>query len=439
MFSLNPQGGRLMAMAFAPISYEDYADLLGGKSWQGVEHGKKQIHFAGPYRSLNEWTQAQQDGAHLFLGTQGRAGRFLETFHLKLHLFTEALRQVRSFIQERQLPFLNLSAESFRVSLPMSAPVCRFYGRRNVPWSSRGTLSSCPLPRAISNISSGRAAPGPRFICRKESARIFRETGSVRIRKVLPPEQGQTILEGTLVVQERLPVSENDLLWIRLPLPSGRLDLYGHLYAAESLAQGEVRFRTVPQKLSDSVLTALKAAEGVSFARSPFEVVPLLSSPCDLFSLGVLAVRTMLVDEKTTLAVALDEILSLARQVAAEHKPDAPLGARIRSLLGRDPRYSASLGPHHLNRENLSPETAARLIPIETWCDTLAVIVSLFPGLGPDSVCRDFGDVPALALETCFNRPLEELEKLLIRSRSLVVIDWGTNKEIHSAIRQMQR
>jgi len=115
--SLNPQGGRLMAMAFAPISYEDYADLLGGKSWQGVEHGKKQIRFAGPYRSLNEWTQAQQDGAHLFLGTQGRAGRFLETFHLKLHLFTEALRQVRSFIQERQLPFLNLSAESFRVSL----------------------------------------------------------------------------------------------------------------------------------------------------------------------------------------------------------------------------------------------------------------------------------------------------------------------------------
>jgi hypothetical protein len=263
-------------------------------------------------------------------------------------------------------------------------------------------------------------------------------TGSIRIRKLLPPERGQTVLEGTLVVQERLPVSKNDLLWIRVPLPSGRLDLYGHLYAAESMAQGEIRFRTIPQKLSETSLAALKAAEGISFARSPFEVVPLLSSPCDLFSLGVLAVRTLLVDDKTTLAVALDEVLSLGRQAAAEHKAESPAGARLRAILERDARYGASLGPHHLTHEGIEPQAAARLIPAEIWGDTLGLILSLFPGLGPDSVCRDYGDVPPLALDTCFNRPLEELEKLLIRARSLIVIDWGRNKEIHSAIRGLQ-
>jgi hypothetical protein len=181
----------------------------------------------------------------------------------------------------------------------------------------------------------------------------------------------------------------------------------------------------------------LQASEGVSFARSPFEVVPLLSSPCDLYSLGVLAVRALLVDEKTTLAIALDEVLSLARQVATEHKADVPLGARIRAILERDSRYAASLGPHRLNREGAPPEEALRLIPMELWADTLAVAVSLFPGLGPDSVCHDFGDAPALALETIFNRPLEELEKLLVRSRSLVVIDWAYNQEIHAAIKSL--
>jgi hypothetical protein len=236
------------------------------------------------------------------------------------------------------------------------------------------------------------------------------------------------------VMQERLAVSAHDLLWIRLPLPSGRLDLYGHLYAAESLAQGEVRFRTLPQKLPESALAALRAAEGVSFARSPFEVVPLLSTPCDLYAAGVLAVRTLLVDDQTTLPIALDEVLSLARQVAAEHQPETRLGTRIRSILERDPRYAASLGPHRLVREGLDPQTAARLLPGELWCDTLALVVSLFPGLGPDSGCRDFGDVPALALETVFNRPLEELEKLMVRSRSLIVIDWSFNQEIHSTI-----
>src|SRR5262249_39317873 len=124
----------------------------------------------------------------------------------------------------------------------------------------------------------------------------LRGSGSVRIRTVLPPDQGRTALEGTLVMQERINVSPHDLLWIRLPLPAGRVDLYGNLYTTDGLAQSEARFRTVRQKLSAEVVTALKGAEGVAFARSPFEVVPLLSSPCDLYAMGVLAARTFLVN-----------------------------------------------------------------------------------------------------------------------------------------------
>jgi hypothetical protein len=215
------------------------------------------------------------------------------------------------------------------------------------------------------------------------------------------------------------------------------LDLYGHLYAAESLAQGEIRFRSIPQKLNEATLAAVRAAEGVSFARSPFEVVPLLSSPCDLYSLGVLAVRVLLVDEETTLAMALDEVLSLARQVASEHQPEIPLAGRIRAIVERDPRYAASLGPHRLARGWIDPQTAASLIPGDLWYETLAALVTLFPGSGPDSVCKDFGDVPTLALETVFNRPLEQWEMLLIKSRSLIVIDWNFNQEIHEALQQV--
>jgi len=258
----------------------------------------------------------------------------------------------------------------------------------------------------------------------------------VRIRKVLPPDQDRTVLEGTLVLQDKLNASKHDLLWIRLPLPTGRVDLYGHLYAMEILAQGEARFRTVPQKMSETVVAALRQAEGVSFARSPFEVVPLLSSPCDLYALGVLAVRTFLVNDKNTLAIALDDVLSLARQVAAEHKADVPLGARISAIFEKDGRYLTSLGPHRLIREAIEPKEAMELLPANLWYDTLGVIVSLFPGVGPDSICKDYGDVPSLALETIFNRPLEELERLLVRSRSLIVIDWRFNREIHSAINE---
>ena len=435
--ALNPQGGLMMAISFSPVGLEDYLDLLGGKSWPGIEHGKKRLNLDSAYEALNDWSQAQQDNAHLFLGLQGKAGRFVETYHLKLQALTEVFRQTRGFMQRVQLPFLNLAADSFRVSLKQLGTGLPILWTAQCALVKPGNAVALPVETSEFRYFIRARGAGASIYLPEGLSGHLQGSGSVRIRKVMPPEQGRTVLEGTLVTQERLAVSSNDLLWIRLPLPSGRLDLYGHLFAAESLAQGEIRFRTVSQKLPEAAITALQASEGVSFARSPFEVVPLLSSPCDLYSLGVLAVRALLVDEKTTLAIALDEVLSLARQVATEHKADVPLGARIRAILERDSRYAASLGPHRLNREGAPPEEALRLIPMELWADTLAVLVSLFPGLGPDSVCHDFGDAPALALETIFNRPLEELEKLLVRSRSLVVIDWAYNQEIHAAIKSL--
>lgn len=433
----NPQAGLMMARGFAPLSFEDYVDLLGGKPWAGVEHGKKQLAFGGVYDALCDSAQIENGIGHLFLGLHGRAGRCVESYHLKLQLLTEIFRSVRAHVEKTQLPFLNLSAESFRVGLKPVGEDLPFL------WTARSALvkpgHAFTLPVETSDFKyfiSGRGG-GTSIYLPEGLTATTQGAASVRLRKMLPSDQGRTVLEGTLVSQERLTVSPHDLLWIRLPLAAGRLDLYGHLYAAESLAAGEVRFRTVPQKLSDSSMAALKAAEGVSFARSPFEVVPLLSSPCDLYSLGVLAVRALLVDGQTTLAVALDEVLSLARQAGAEHKdqPGIALGQRIRTIFERDQRYMDSLGPHRLNCRGFTPEQAFGFLPAELWYDTLGVLVRLFPGAGPDSVCRDFGDVPSLALETVFNQPLEELEKLLVRSRSLIVIDWNFNREVNSAIR----
>jgi hypothetical protein len=432
----NPQAGLMMTLGFAPLSFEDYVDLLGGKPWGGLEHGKKKISLDGVYSSLTDSTQVQNGLGHIFLGLHGKTGRFIEAYHLKLQLLTEAVKAVRGHIEKTQLPFLNLGADSFRVGLKPLGTALPFL------WTARcGLVKSShafALPVATSDLRYFiRARSGGTSIYLPEGlSASVQGMGSVRVRKLLPPDQGRTVLEGTLVSQEQLSVSPHDLLWIRLSLPTGRLDMYGHLYAAESMAAGEVRFRTVPQQFSDAAVNALKAAEGVSFARSPFEVVPLLSSPCDLYSLGVLAVRTLLVDDKTTLAVALDELLSLARQVKAEHKPDVPLGKRIRVILERDRRFAESLGPQRLNRAGLTPEDAFRLLPIDVWCETLGILVQMFPGIGPDSVCRDFGDVPSLALETVFNRPLEELEKLLLRTRSLILTDWNFNQEIKAAIKE---
>jgi hypothetical protein len=239
-----------------------------------------------------------------------------------------------------------------------------------------------------------------------------------------------------MVLQERAAVSAHDLLWIRLPLsaPARRVDLYGHIYATESLAQGEVRFRTVPQRLDAAVVADLQKSAGVAFARSPFEVVPLLSSPCDLYAMGALAVRTLLVDHENTLAIALDEMLSFARQLGTEHAADVPLRERVSALLQRDARFTESLGAHRLLRGVIGKDDVQQLVPASLWHDVLGWMAQLFPGLGPDSVCRDYGDVAALALENVFEKPLEKLEQLAGASRSAVFGDWQHAKEVRGII-----
>ncbi len=437
--ALNSQAGLLMVTGFAPLSFEDCVDLLGGKVWQGVTHGKKRLNLDGVYESLTDSAQVETGLGHIFLGAQGKRGRFVEAYHLKLQLLADVFRLVRGYVERRQLPFLNLGADSFRVSLKElgSGLPCL--------WTARCALvkpeDAFALPVATGEFRYFLRMRGGASAYLPESlGGSTQGSGSVRIRKLLPPDRGRTVVEGTLVSQESLAVSPHDLLWMRLPLPGGRVELYGHLYTGEGLAPGEVRFRTLPQQFDDAVLATLKTAEGVPLARAPFEVVPLLSSPCDLYSLGVLAVRALLVDDKTTLAVALDEVLSLARQVSAEHKADVPLGQRIQSIFERERRYAESLGPHRMSRRGMAPEEGLQLLPPELWYDTLGVLVRLFPGMGPDSFCRDFGDAPTAALETVFNKPLEELEKLLVRSRSLILIDWNLNREINGAIKDcMQR
>jgi len=432
--ALNPQAGLMLATRLAPVAYEDYVDLLAGKPWGGLEHGKRRLLFDGPYRRIADAAEVEHGPGLVFWGTQGRAGRFVETFHLKLQLLADAFALVRGYVARQQLPCLNLSAESFRVSLAESSARLPFL------WSARcvlvkpGHAFALPVETSDFRYFIRARGTGLSVYLPEGLSAPTQGLGSVRIREVLPPDQGRVIVEGTLVPAEPLAVSPHDLLWLRVPLPGGRVDLYGHAYAAESLARGETRFRTVPQRLAEPVVQALRGAAGVSFARSPFEVVPLLSSPCDLYSLGVLAVRTLLVDERTTLPVALDEVLSLARQVAAEHQPDRPAGERVRAILERDRRYAESLGPHRLNRAGWTCDQAFALLPAPLWCETLALVVSLFPGLGPDSVCKDFGDVPAGALERVFDSPLEKLDTLVRRSRSLLLGDWTQNREVHAVI-----
>ncbi|NQT86353.1 hypothetical protein HQ560_06280, partial [bacterium] len=391
---LNPGGGLMLVREFCPVDYESFSDLLSGGSWDGVLHGRSPVGLGADYEELATARPGEAVGGRLFLGAHGRWGRLVESFHLKLRLLADAVAAVRALSDAHQRPLLNLCAESFRVKIGTPGEGLPFL------WGARAVLAD-PGDAIAPQVTAGdtryflRAGAGDMSVYRPASAgAAVRGRGTVRIRQVLPGTRGQTLVEGTFVTQERVEAGRRDLLWLRLNVADRRLDVYAYLESEAALATGEWRFRSVGQAFTEAEAEALRAAEGVPMNNTAFEIVPLLSTPCDLYSLAVLAVRTLLVDGATTLPVALDEMLSLARQVAVDAGEGAELRERIEKVFDSDERWVASLGPQRLTREDVEARDAFDVVPADLWWDTLAAIVRMFPAMGPDSACRDYGDAP---------------------------------------------
>jgi hypothetical protein len=155
----------------------------------------------------------------------------------------------------------------------------------------------------------------------------------------------------------------------------------------------------------------------------------LLSSPCELYSLGIIAVRTLLANGQSNLPIVIDDVLSLARHVGKD-AGEEKLETRLRAVLDADKRLLDLLSPHLLVERELSPEHARAQIQPEIWLGAMALLLRLFPGAGAYSYCKDFGDVTPLAIESVFDGPIQELETLVLRLRSVLAPSLSANNEI---------
>jgi hypothetical protein len=209
----NPQGGLMLVSTLHPLGFEEYVDLLGGKPWKGIEHGKKHLALDGPCRALAAWNEKEQNAEHLFLGTRGRAGRLVEIFHLKLQLLAEMTRQLRATVSQSQLPFLNLSAESFRVKFNQSGAGLSLFWTAGCLLVKPSDAYALPVETSDFRYFIRARSQGTSIYLPAGLSESLQGTGVVRLRKVLPPDQGRTIIEGTLVTDEKVAGSSNDLVW----------------------------------------------------------------------------------------------------------------------------------------------------------------------------------------------------------------------------------
>jgi hypothetical protein len=397
----NPGAGLLRVTQFHPLELEDYLQILEGRPGSPSD-------------------------------------RFNEIFFLKLSLLRDVLAEVRAYVKAQQLPLLNIFPASFRVSLPEVSAVFPAF------WAAKSVLvkpgQAYPLKIKSTEqryfIRLGQFEPSP-FLPEGLAAHTT-GVGSVFIRSVTTENDG-VVLDGRLVAEDYLAADSHDLLWFKLPLADERVEFFAHVYKSETDANKsrETRFRTVPAKLGEPVVASLKRVVGTVFPRSPYEIWPLLSSPCDLFSLGVIAVRVLLANGGTKLPVILDETLSLARLLGKQPAAEEELAPSLWSLLEKDERLLDLVSPHSLTESNESPAQARAKIHMKLWIETITLVLRLFPGSGGHSFCKDFGDVSPLALETVFDAPMQELEALLLRLRGTLAPSLSANEEIAAIILEL--
>jgi hypothetical protein len=431
----NPHAGLIRIMRYGPLELESFLQVLEGGGVRDLVPDTTRLFPASPYARLRAWSASPKGLPFLLHGAPSDPDRLSEIFFLKLAAMLEMFKAVRTHVGAHQLPMLNLAPGSFRVSLPEVGDQFPSLWAAHCELVKPGQAYPLKIRSTDQRyfVRLGRAEPSP-YLPEGLGAHSF-GVGSVRVRNVLAEADG-SVLEGTLVAEDYLGLDPHDLLWFKIPLGEQRLEFFAHVYVSEAVGPREARFRTVPTRLQDASAAALQRAAGTVFARSPYEIWPLLSSPCDMFSLGVMSVRVLLANNKTNLPVILDEVLGLARHLGKEGKKDEPALARLKSAIEKEKRLLDLISPHQMIEAGLTPQEARNSIPLDLWMEAIAFLLRLFPGAGTHSYCKDLGDVSPLALETIFDQPIEELERLVFRLRATLLPTLHVNEEIAAVILQ---
>jgi hypothetical protein len=423
----------LILMNLAGLMTIRILTTAGFETFVDVLSGKPDVRLDDQSVSTSDGQGAGSDQGRLFSYRQGRRARFLEAFYLKLRAFYDAVDSVRAAVGRTGRPMLNLDADHFRVTLADPAVALPHLWTARIMLAEGGGALELAIPgteRRFYLAAAGSSSPVYQPQASTSSAFC---RASLRVRQLIVDSSEGVVVEGTLTTQEQIDPAGNQLLWVRIDHPSAPIDLYANVSRGEAPVPGEVRFRSLGQRLPATAGDFLKSIEGTSTGAG-FSLLPVLNSACDLYALAVLAVRTFFVNGQNSLPVALDDMLSFARQVAQEYDESAPFRMRLGEVFESQPHWKSALGSHRLNWDKLPADEADELVPHELWTALTAVVVSMLPGVGPDSVCRDLCSAPPGAPERVFGPCKQALDDLLLRTRSLIVVDWRSNREISAVI-----
>jgi hypothetical protein len=439
---INPGGGLMLLRKAMALRYDDFVDLLSGAEGKTSVRECLRIPAVGANARLLDRPGFGSKSSGYFFSRNQVPGHLGELLHLKLALFRGVIAAVGTAVERSGTPFLGIRPDHFGVSL-----VCP---EESLPylWNHRVGLGSAP--QAVrTELGDTREPcfvpfgdPGRSIYKALRAEGEVRGQGRVRIRRVSEPDDdGLVVVEGSLITDETLQAGRLDLLGLEWTTrKSGRLRLFAKIDGAAADVAAEYRFTSLQTRLPPELNEWLAEGEStLSSDRVAFQLLPRLGTPCDLYSLGVLALRTLIAGSGVPLSEALDDLLAMSRLYRSRfsngnwNTGSASLHEFVKS--GEGGAWAEKLGPHRLIRDRVSAEEAFREIPAPMWWEVIEFVARLFPGEALGSFCKGYDDFSPRAPHEVFTEPLVCLDSLVVRSRDLLFGNPQTNRELLGLIR----
>lgn len=296
----NVGAGFMLLRKHHPVGIDAFGDWLDALARGDLAAQPKRDSSPIESDTLAAWTQMSQ---------QLPGGDVVtENAYLRVQFWCAMVAEVHKLCTRLGVPFLNLTIDSFRVSLctPVTqrAPMCPFrpvlvhpgdaiaikVGDTEVGFAPlRGALSS---PYAL-----------PKF------GGWLDGSGTIRVRQVSDAGQGHSRIEGVIDSKELKNVMPGTYAWVQARVDGHSISFFAKVEADAGGARAGIPFSAAAAQLPPNADNRLKA-----IPRHPCQFVLLdpVHPVFDVYSLGVIGVRMFLTQDTQALNEVVDDILELA-------------------------------------------------------------------------------------------------------------------------------
>ncbi len=435
---------RCLPLDVLRLHYDEFADCLGGIGWsdflnehRGNREGIPERLFLSDFRS-----QLERPDRFLFAQTGGQEAT--EVFRLKLVLFLQLCRRVHQFHRRFRKPNLDLKPENVMVDIPPISPELPFLwnfqvklidlaATTNFSYGDPGGEKTIPAPPV--NYSEIYTSPIIRYgqfghlkpcdiqFVNLSEAGNGRHRVSARLRSPDLIAEEYTDKDVFRISVNQVEAGEPFMLW-------------ASKVAGAEVPPGAMEVVCEPSKLKPGNLANLQYIGNQWLRGVNFETYHAFSVPCDLYSLGVILLRTLLSGKQQNMAVVSTKVLQ-------------PVLNELQRL--RDSGKQLAPGePAALVREILASNTGARpemvywdgnperpnSIPPDLWYSALVLGVRMCTNFPAFSYCQGRGDYNAERPQQVMETVLADLERLSARIHSSLFSREELNREVREAVQK---